>query len=138
MKNHILPRSPIKILPVFGFMILAVLSISTGYDSTKVFFWGWLLVFIFSLISLFIYLLFPEMAIKNGEVRFFQFKRKYWRWVSLPISNIKEVRESERKAPGIGETLMVPTFIFIMKDGIKYEYFPVERHEKRLRKFLHF
>lgn len=56
----------------------------------------------------------------------------------MPVDKIKKVRESERKATGIGQSLLVPTFIFIMNDGTQYEYFPAETPGKRLREIVAF
>ena len=136
MKKSVLKRKPGAFMQKIAWLLLSGLWVVSRWDDRSAIFWGWLLLFIAYSISLTVHLLYPEIIVANGRIGFFQHKRKLWRWVSLPVNGIRQIIESERKAAGIRQTLFVPSFIFAMKEGNEFEYFPAEKPGKRLNEII--
>ena len=113
-------------------IIFSGLWVVGSYRGKSYLFWIWSTALVLFLISFCIKLLFPEVAIKDDKVCFFQHKFKFWPYVCLPVYEIESIVEDSREVGGFARLIPVPTFIFLMKNGNKIEYFPNEITNTRL------
>lgn len=141
--NAVLKRRPIDHLAPALWMLAAALLAFADNSRGSFLVWFWLPLIPIHAWRLVYSLSRAEIEIKGGHLGV-RVRKEFlfpciWPWVGLPLTGVTAIWEARREIAGISAMAAYPTYIFVMSDGRRPEYFPMQKPGKRIdeiREFL--